>query len=273
MFIVRPLKQVRLCDSCLASKGKHCPPHLNYKNLGPDACWPDTSINHQTYLSMSNFGGELSPWCCVEGFQIETVCFDWLHNMYLGVGRDVVASGIWLFIRQGVYDHFNLDDMDELLGNIHMEIKTTCKQYKCFGYNWWFVTCFVPLEFWNFVFKTALFVQLFILVPGHCQSRLSLPTKPVLSVANLGGLHDYPELGSKYKGCHVKVLLWWMSFKSQEVANGNPGETWFWMRLFFFNHQTLPKKTMCFISCDFRLERLGASQPPPKWCDQLSHKS
>ncbi len=135
MFIGRPFKQVRLCDSCLASKGKHCPPQLNYKNLGPDACWPDTSVNHQTYLSMNKFGGELSPWCCVEGFQIETVCFDWLHNMYLGVGRDVVASGIWLFIRQGVYDHFNLDDMDELLGNVHMEIKATCKQYKCFGFN------------------------------------------------------------------------------------------------------------------------------------------
>ena len=95
------------------------------------------------------------------------------------------------------------------------------------------------------------------------QSRLSLPTKPVLSVANLGGLHDYPELGSKYKGCHVKVLLWWMSFKSQEVANGNPGETWvFDAGVCFFQSPKLQKNNVLY---------LVISQPPLKWCDQKCH--
>lgn len=72
-------------------------------------------------------------WHVVEGWRIETCCFDWLHNVYLGVARDLVASGIWLFIRQGMYDHLNIDDMDELLGHIHMDIQATCEQFGCFG--------------------------------------------------------------------------------------------------------------------------------------------
>ena len=124
------IQKLRLCDSCLASKGRHVAPELNYRNLGSDACWPETFIDHSTYLAM---GGALSPWRFVEGFQLETVCFDWLHNVYLGVARDLIGSAIWLFIRQGMYDHWNLDNMDDLLGNIHMEIVTNCKQYGFFA--------------------------------------------------------------------------------------------------------------------------------------------
>lgn len=61
------------------------------------------------------------------------MCFDWLHNVYLGVGRDLVASGIWIFIRRGMYDHLNLEDMDDLLGHIHMDIAKTCKQHGYLG--------------------------------------------------------------------------------------------------------------------------------------------
>lgn len=77
---------------------------------------------------------------------METVCFDWLHNVYLGVARDFVASGIYLFIRQGMYNHLNLDDMDELLGHIQMEIQQTCKDYKFLAFYMGkvlFVGCFV----------------------------------------------------------------------------------------------------------------------------------
>lgn len=84
--------------------------------------------------AMRGIRGELSEWRAVQGWRLETVTFDWLHNIYLGVGRDLVASGIWLFIRQGMYDHFNLvDDLDDLLGSIHMDIVAKCKQYGYFG--------------------------------------------------------------------------------------------------------------------------------------------
>ena len=128
--LVGLVQQVRLCDSCLAAKVKYCPPEMSYRNFGDDACWQHTSISHESYMSM---GGSLSEWRAIEGWRIETVCFDWLHNVYLGVARDLVASGIWLFIRQGMYDHLNIDDMDEILGHIHMEIQATCKQFGSFG--------------------------------------------------------------------------------------------------------------------------------------------
>ena len=124
------VQRLRLCDSCLAAKGKYCPAEMSYRNFGDDACWQHTFISHESYMSM---GGSLSEWHVVEGWRIETCCFDWLHNVYLGVARDLVASGIWLFIRQGMYDHLNIDDMDELLGHIHMDIQATCKQFGCFG--------------------------------------------------------------------------------------------------------------------------------------------
>lgn len=123
--------QPRLCDSCLALKGKHCPDNLNYRNFGDDACWQHTILDHQTYLALP---GEKSPWRFVEGWRLETICFDWLHNVYLGVARDFVASGIYLFIRQGMYNHLNLDDMDELLGHIQMDIEKTCKDYKLLAF-------------------------------------------------------------------------------------------------------------------------------------------
>ena len=56
----------------------------------------------------------------------------------------------------------------------------------------------------------------------HLEPRLSLPSKPVLSVANLGGKHDYPELGSKYKASHVKILIHWVTVQSQNFAGQNP---------------------------------------------------
>ena len=124
---------VRMCDGCLAMKGKHVSDGMNYRNFGDDAVWKHTFLDHRSYLSRTRRGhGEISPWNEVEGFRIETVSWDFLHNIYLGVARDLVASGIWLFIYQGMYDHYNLDGMDDLLGQIQMDISTMCKANKFF---------------------------------------------------------------------------------------------------------------------------------------------
>ena len=47
-------------------------------------------------------------------------------------------------------------------------------------------------------------------------SRYYVPCKPVLSEANMGGC-EYAEIGSRYKASRVKVLLWWITRKSQEA--------------------------------------------------------
>ena len=46
--------------------------------------------------------------------------------------------------------------------------------------------------------------------------RFYLPAKPMLTEANLGGA-DYAELGGRFKAAHVKLLIWWVTRKSQEV--------------------------------------------------------
>lgn len=51
------------------------------------------------------------------------------------------------------------------------------------------------------------------------QLRFYLPCKPVLTVASLSGDGDYAELSSRYKASHVRLLLFWLTMKSQQVAN------------------------------------------------------
>ena len=48
-----------------------------------------------------------------------------------------------------------------------------------------------------------------------------VPAKPVLSVANTGG-DDFAEIGTRFKACHVKLMLWWLATKSQKSADANP---------------------------------------------------
>lgn len=54
--------------------------------------------------------------------------------------------------------------------------------------------------------------------------RLNLPGKPILSVANLGGKGDYPELGPRFKACHVKQLIFWITLQSQRFADQHPSD-------------------------------------------------
>ncbi|CAK9067307.1 unnamed protein product [Durusdinium trenchii] len=69
-----------------------------------------------------------SPWTAVPGFRLETIAWDLLHNVFLGTGRDLVASAIRVLIREGIYDHVGSSELDVILSAVHEEIRTTCKQ-------------------------------------------------------------------------------------------------------------------------------------------------
>lgn len=43
----------------------------------------------------------------------------------------------------------------------------------------------------------------------------------MLTLAGLGGNSDYAELSSRYKGSHVKTMLWWLAKKTQETADAS----------------------------------------------------
>ena len=53
------------------------------------------------------------------------------------------------------------------------------------------------------------------------QHGLYVPAKPVLSVANTGG-DEFAEIGTRFKACHIKLMLWWLAKKSQESADAHP---------------------------------------------------
>eukprot|EP00438_Fugacium_kawagutii_P033939 Skav225796 [mRNA] locus=scaffold396:170247:170822:- [translate_table: standard] len=51
--------------------------------------------------------------------------------------------------------------------------------------------------------------------------RYYLPRKPTLTLASLGGLSEFAELSSRYKASHVRLMIWWLARKSQQVADAS----------------------------------------------------
>lgn len=61
--------------------------------------------------------------------------------------------------------------------------------------------------------------------------RIYLPRR-VLSVTNCGsfGSDDYFELGSRFKAAHIRVMVWWVAYKVQQLTKKS--ESWFWISLY-----------------------------------------
>ena len=79
-----------MCDSCLAQKGANCDDLMNYKNFF-ERGWEYTTISHEAYLALDT---KISDWACIPGWRVETVMYDFMHNVYLGPARDLVASAV-----------------------------------------------------------------------------------------------------------------------------------------------------------------------------------
>ncbi len=114
-------------NPAMAQTGKYCLDALNYKNFGRNAAWPMTQISHETYLNLD--AQNLSPWTIVDGWKIETVGFDLLHNLFLGTARDLIASGIQTLILNGVYHQLAGQDLDTILDYIHREMHQSCAEH------------------------------------------------------------------------------------------------------------------------------------------------
>lgn len=72
--------------------------------------------------------GSLSSWMSMPGFRLESITFDWLHNIYLGTARDICASGILTLVKKDVFP-VGSRDMDQILAFVHREIRSTCKAH------------------------------------------------------------------------------------------------------------------------------------------------
>lgn len=122
---------LRICGRCLAATGVRCPKEMDYRNFSPSKAWDLTVMDHNGYLCREHWS--LSPWLCMPGFRLETVSFDLLHNIYLGTGRDLFASGLKTLIERGVYDYTGLSEMDDILCHIQQRIHAKCKAHKLPG--------------------------------------------------------------------------------------------------------------------------------------------
>ena len=115
---------IRICDRCLAETGDKCDPQMNFRNMSSTAAWPLTGLDQNQYELLDAVSQ--SPRSAMPGFNLENISFDWLHNVYLGIGKDLCASGLLTLIEKNVYQGV---DMDEILGDVHREIRATCSQH------------------------------------------------------------------------------------------------------------------------------------------------
>lgn len=130
-FFVFSWAYPRMCDMCLAQQGKYCDPAMHYKNFNPNTmAWPLTCISNNMYHAMP---GELSPWRVVPGWSLDSTSFDFMHNVFLGTGRDLVESSLYVLIRQGVYSHLPSNDMDYILAFLQEEMRHDCSACGFFG--------------------------------------------------------------------------------------------------------------------------------------------
>ena len=79
--------------------------------------------------------GQLSPFLSIPGFQHGTISYDWMHNIYLGVARDLIASALKLMITKGIWGDVTNDDWDSVLAAIHFEMHQACAKQGSLGSN------------------------------------------------------------------------------------------------------------------------------------------
>lgn len=117
----------RLCDRCAAVQPMNSQPHdMTYKNTAVDAPYAGTCKDHSAYL---NTAKQPSPWCKVQGFRFETISFDTMHLIYLGIAKNHVPSAFKILRLLGF--HYEVGETDEqFLKRLGLEMKQDCKEMK-----------------------------------------------------------------------------------------------------------------------------------------------
>ena len=199
------------------------------------------------------------------GFHFHTISFDFMHNCYLGTARDLCSSGPWVNVYRcnrskkntfvfwlkewdGPQTHvpytsrFNPGAIrypslagswqilcrnfwvDEVLSHVQAKMRDTCSKHGLLSStNVTFAPPKTESKFWH--------IYLFGL--KSTWMRFSMPRKPYLTAASLGGEDGYSELGSRFKASHVKLIIWWLSKESQEFADSKPDVTWIRFPIYF----------------------------------------
>jgi hypothetical protein len=110
------------CDACLATiPYKNAPKPLSYGDCSRTALWRDTIISQADYLALEP---RVSPWFQIRGHHICLALRDQMHNLYLGVAQDVVASCLWDLQLRGA---FGSDSIPMNLKRAYIDYRAWCK--------------------------------------------------------------------------------------------------------------------------------------------------
>ena len=117
----------KCCDRCSAIQPQTSEPHrLSYKNTAKDAPYAASCKDHDDYINSTR---HRSPWCVVEGFSFETISFDMMHLVYLGIAKNHVPSCLKILRLWGF--HYEPGESDEqFLKRTSLEMKEDCKSHK-----------------------------------------------------------------------------------------------------------------------------------------------
>ncbi len=114
-----------LCDSCLATKhSQNMNPAFCYKDFSLNAPWRDTLITHSAYLQTARM---LSPWAKIQEWNLGSCNRDYMHTVFLGWGRDFVASCLAELHDAGMLP--SGDSMSTTLRRTWFLFKSWCKRH------------------------------------------------------------------------------------------------------------------------------------------------
>ena len=83
-----------------------------------------TYITQETYLNTSD---PVSPWAIMPGWSLRSVFWDWMHCVYLGIGRDIVSNLLADFEDLGLLGEGSLE---ENLRSFSIEMNNEFKRMK-----------------------------------------------------------------------------------------------------------------------------------------------
>ena len=121
-----------ICEQCLASKiSKTTDDRMCYKDFRLESPRWLTRINHDTYMRTTP-PRAISPWHIIPGWSLESCLHDIMHVVYLGTGRDLVASLLGDFLECGVLGPPHLS-VDHRLRLFSIEMNKFFKSEKSFA--------------------------------------------------------------------------------------------------------------------------------------------
>ena len=131
LFFQTVVSNMRLCDLCFAQKPTNrADPAMNYMNMAEAPIYELAGIDHITYMATTP---QVSPWNLVEGWTLHTCVYDLMYNLFLGCGRDFVASSLRVLLEKGYFDGlWHERECNEMFSKITLLIQEAFRNHKSF---------------------------------------------------------------------------------------------------------------------------------------------